>query len=153
MGDFARSADPAVQAELDLLSKLSPGGDQLGLDRITRLLALHPKRIDLSLERIRRVLERLGHPEKRVPPVMHVAGTERALPARMPPINTLTRSARVSRSLWRCTTMSIMPCSVRYSARWKPSGSFSRMVCSMTRGPANPISAPGSAMCTSPSIA
>ena len=29
---------------------------------------------------------------------------------------------------------------------WKPSGSFSRMVCSMTRGPAKPMSAPGSAM-------
>jgi dihydrofolate synthase/folylpolyglutamate synthase len=42
---------------------------------LARLLALHPKRIDLSLERMRRVLERLGHPEKRVPPVIHVAGT------------------------------------------------------------------------------
>src|SRR4051794_10004036 len=42
---------------------------------LERLLALHPKRIDLSLDRIRRVLERLGHPEKRVPPVIHVAGT------------------------------------------------------------------------------
>ena len=40
MPDFARSADPKVQAELDLLSKLSPGGDRLGLDRITRLLEL-----------------------------------------------------------------------------------------------------------------
>jgi dihydrofolate synthase/folylpolyglutamate synthase len=42
---------------------------------LTRLLALHPKRIDLSLERVWRVLERLGHPERRVPPVIHVAGT------------------------------------------------------------------------------
>jgi dihydrofolate synthase / folylpolyglutamate synthase len=42
---------------------------------LARLLALHPKRIDLSLDRMRRVLERLGHPEQRVPPVMHVAGT------------------------------------------------------------------------------
>ena len=54
---------------------------------------------------------------------------------------------------WRCTTMSTMPWSLRYSARWKPSGSFSRMVCSITRGPAKPMSAPGSAMWTSPSIA
>ena len=61
--------------------------------------------------------------------------------------------ASVGRSSWRCTTMSTMPCSRRYSARWKPSGSFSRMVCSMTRGPAKPISAPGSAIWTSPSIA
>jgi dihydrofolate synthase/folylpolyglutamate synthase len=42
---------------------------------LARLLALHPKRIDLSLGRMRRVLERLGHPERRVPPVIHVAGT------------------------------------------------------------------------------
>jgi dihydrofolate synthase/folylpolyglutamate synthase len=42
---------------------------------LARLLALHPKRIDLSLERMWRVLERLGHPERRAPPVIHVAGT------------------------------------------------------------------------------
>ena len=42
---------------------------------LARLLALHPKRIDLSLERMWHVLERLGHPERRVPPVIHVAGT------------------------------------------------------------------------------
>jgi dihydrofolate synthase/folylpolyglutamate synthase len=42
---------------------------------LARLLALHPKRIDLSLDRMRRVLERLGHPEQHVPPVIHVAGT------------------------------------------------------------------------------
>lgn len=57
MGDFARSADPAVQAELDLLSKLSPGGDRLGLDRISRLL------------------DRLGRPQDQLPPIFHVAGT------------------------------------------------------------------------------
>jgi dihydrofolate synthase/folylpolyglutamate synthase len=42
---------------------------------LERLLALHPRRIDLSLERMRRVLERLGNPENRVPAVIHVAGT------------------------------------------------------------------------------
>jgi dihydrofolate synthase/folylpolyglutamate synthase len=42
---------------------------------LERLLALHPKRIDLSLDRIRHVLDRLGHPEKNLPPVIHVAGT------------------------------------------------------------------------------
>ena len=42
---------------------------------IARLLALHPKRIDLSLDRIRRILERLGNPERKIPPVIHVAGT------------------------------------------------------------------------------
>src|SRR5256885_9698908 len=42
---------------------------------LARLLALHPKRIDLTLDRMWRVLERLGSPEKRAPPVIHVAGT------------------------------------------------------------------------------
>jgi hypothetical protein len=41
--------------------------------------------------------------------------------------------------------MSSAPFSIRNSDRWKPSGSFSRTVCSITRGPANPIRAPGSA--------
>ncbi|MGE0753519.1 MAG: folylpolyglutamate synthase/dihydrofolate synthase family protein [Variibacter sp.] len=42
---------------------------------VARLLALHPKRIDLTLDRIARLLARLGNPEQRVPPVIHVAGT------------------------------------------------------------------------------
>ncbi|HUC62499.1 MAG TPA: folylpolyglutamate synthase/dihydrofolate synthase family protein [Alphaproteobacteria bacterium] len=42
---------------------------------LERLLALHPKIIDLSLGRIERLLDRLGHPEHRVAPVVHVAGT------------------------------------------------------------------------------
>jgi dihydrofolate synthase / folylpolyglutamate synthase len=42
---------------------------------LARLLALHPKRIDLTLERVERILTRLGNPERRVPPVIHVAGT------------------------------------------------------------------------------
>jgi dihydrofolate synthase/folylpolyglutamate synthase len=42
---------------------------------LERLLALHPKLIDLSLDRMWRLLERLDHPERRVPPVIHVAGT------------------------------------------------------------------------------
>jgi len=48
---------------------------------------------------------------------------------------------------------STIPCSTRNSERWNPSGSFWRMVCSMTRGPAKPISALGSARMTSPSQA
>jgi dihydrofolate synthase/folylpolyglutamate synthase len=44
-------------------------------DVIARLSALHPARIDLSLDRMHRVLERLGHPEQKLPPVIHVAGT------------------------------------------------------------------------------
>jgi dihydrofolate synthase/folylpolyglutamate synthase len=42
---------------------------------LARLLALHPKRIDLSLDRMWRVLDALGHPERHLPPVIHVAGT------------------------------------------------------------------------------
>src|SRR5215510_14226753 len=42
---------------------------------LARLLELHPKKIDLSLERMWRILERLDHPERKVPPVIHVGGT------------------------------------------------------------------------------
>jgi dihydrofolate synthase/folylpolyglutamate synthase len=42
---------------------------------VARLAALHPKRIDLSLDRIERLLAALDHPERKLPPVIHVAGT------------------------------------------------------------------------------
>lgn len=42
---------------------------------LERIAALHPKRIDLSLGRIERLLEALDHPERRLPAVIHVAGT------------------------------------------------------------------------------
>lgn len=42
---------------------------------IDALMALHPKGYDLSLDRIRRLLARLGDPQERMPPVIHVAGT------------------------------------------------------------------------------
>ena len=57
MADFARSTDPQVQAQLDRLAKLSPAGDRLGLERISELL------------------ERLDRPQDKLPPVLHVAGT------------------------------------------------------------------------------
>ena len=57
MADFARSTNPEVQAQLDRLAKLSPAGDRLGLDRISE------------------VLDRLGRPQDRLPPVLHIAGT------------------------------------------------------------------------------
>ncbi len=57
MADHAVSTDAAVQGQLDRLWSLSPGADVLGLDRITRLLA------------------RLGDPHRALPPVFHVAGT------------------------------------------------------------------------------
>jgi dihydrofolate synthase/folylpolyglutamate synthase len=42
---------------------------------LKRLLELHPKIIDLKLDRMWRLLERLGNPQDRLPPVIHVAGT------------------------------------------------------------------------------
>ena len=42
---------------------------------LDRLMGLHPKVIDMSLDRVWRLLERLGHPERALPPVVHVAGT------------------------------------------------------------------------------
>ncbi len=42
---------------------------------VERLHALHPRMIDLSLERLERLLATLGNPERRLPPVIHVAGT------------------------------------------------------------------------------
>jgi dihydrofolate synthase/folylpolyglutamate synthase len=40
-----------------------------------RLERLHPRLIDLSLDRLRILLDRLDHPERRLPPIIHVAGT------------------------------------------------------------------------------
>ena len=42
---------------------------------LDRLNALYPKAIDLSLDRVRRLLADLGDPQDRLPPVIHVAGT------------------------------------------------------------------------------
>lgn len=44
-------------------------------DILARLASLHPKRIDLTLDRMWGILERLDHPQRRIPPVIHVAGT------------------------------------------------------------------------------
>lgn len=57
MPDHAISSDPAVQAQLDRLTMLSPGKDVLGLTRISALL------------------ERLGNPHQNLPPIFHVSGT------------------------------------------------------------------------------
>jgi dihydrofolate synthase/folylpolyglutamate synthase len=57
MADFARSDDPAVQAQLDRLGSSIYAPDILGLDRILALL------------------DRLGRPHEQLPPVFHVAGT------------------------------------------------------------------------------
>ncbi|MGY6634356.1 MAG: bifunctional folylpolyglutamate synthase/dihydrofolate synthase [Alkalilacustris sp.] len=44
-------------------------------DLLARLLTLHPKLIDLTLDRMHRLLAALGHPERALPPVIHIAGT------------------------------------------------------------------------------
>ncbi|MDA9290507.1 bifunctional folylpolyglutamate synthase/dihydrofolate synthase [Amylibacter sp.] len=42
---------------------------------LERLMTLHPKVIDLTLDRMTRLLDLLGSPEKALPPVIHIAGT------------------------------------------------------------------------------
>ncbi|CAK7193569.1 Folylpolyglutamate synthase [Commensalibacter sp. Nvir] len=42
---------------------------------LERLNALYPSLIDLSLNRLKRLLGDLGNPEKKIPPIVHVAGT------------------------------------------------------------------------------
>ena len=42
---------------------------------LERLKKLHPQSIDLSLGRIERLLAALGNPQDKLPPVVHVAGT------------------------------------------------------------------------------
>ncbi len=50
---------------------MSQGSDLI----LSRMMALHPKIIDLTLDRVWRLLDALGHPERALPPVIHVAGT------------------------------------------------------------------------------
>ncbi|MEM7703505.1 MAG: folylpolyglutamate synthase/dihydrofolate synthase family protein [Pseudomonadota bacterium] len=57
MVDFGRSDDPEVQAQLDRLSQLSVPQGRFGLQTITALM------------------NRLGNPHRRLPPVFHIAGT------------------------------------------------------------------------------
>ncbi|AUX70155.1 bifunctional folylpolyglutamate synthase/dihydrofolate synthase [Porphyrobacter sp. HT-58-2] len=57
MKDFGTSDDPRVQAQLDRLARLSLPQGRLGLDTI------------------RALMERLGNPHRKLPPVFHVAGT------------------------------------------------------------------------------
>ncbi|MDQ2090918.1 bifunctional folylpolyglutamate synthase/dihydrofolate synthase [Marimonas arenosa] len=42
---------------------------------LERMMALHPKIIDLTLDRVWRLLEALGNPQHDLPPVIHIAGT------------------------------------------------------------------------------
>ncbi|MCL4068526.1 bifunctional folylpolyglutamate synthase/dihydrofolate synthase [Pseudomonas sp. GX19020] len=50
--------------------------DSTGSDAILeRMMSFHPKIIDLTLDRVHRLLAALGHPERSLPPVIHLAGT------------------------------------------------------------------------------
>ncbi|MDM7944889.1 MAG: folylpolyglutamate synthase/dihydrofolate synthase family protein [Oceanibaculum nanhaiense] len=51
---------------------LAPAAPETILERLQKL---HPKLIDLSLDRMHRLLAALGHPERALPPVIHIAGT------------------------------------------------------------------------------
>lgn len=42
---------------------------------LSRMMSLHPKLIDLTLDRVWRLLAALDHPERKLPPVIHIAGT------------------------------------------------------------------------------
>jgi dihydrofolate synthase / folylpolyglutamate synthase len=42
---------------------------------LARLMSLHPKKIDLSLDRMTAILHTLGNPHRKLPPVIHIAGT------------------------------------------------------------------------------
>lgn len=42
---------------------------------LERMMSLHPKIIDLTLDRVWRLLEALGNPQDKLPPVIHIAGT------------------------------------------------------------------------------
>ncbi|MCY4291407.1 MAG: bifunctional folylpolyglutamate synthase/dihydrofolate synthase [Roseovarius sp.] len=42
---------------------------------LEKMMSLHPKIIDLTLDRVFHLLDRLGNPEKSLPPVIHIAGT------------------------------------------------------------------------------
>lgn len=45
------------------------------IDAINKLMEIHPKGFDLSLDRITALLEKLQNPQLRIPPVIHIAGT------------------------------------------------------------------------------
>ncbi|MBE0452654.1 MAG: bifunctional folylpolyglutamate synthase/dihydrofolate synthase, partial [Roseovarius sp.] len=49
----------------------APGSDII----LARMMALHPKIIDLTLDRVWRLLDALGNPQDALPPVIHIAGT------------------------------------------------------------------------------
>ena len=64
-------AGPQAHARGSDASAEAPHSDAV----LERLMALHPKRMDLVLDRVWRLLRALGDPQDALPPVIHVAGT------------------------------------------------------------------------------
>jgi dihydrofolate synthase/folylpolyglutamate synthase len=52
-------------------TSLTPGSDAI----LERMMSMHPKVIDLTLDRTFELLAALGDPQRRVPPIIHLAGT------------------------------------------------------------------------------
>ena len=77
---------------------------------LARLHALHPKSIDLSLGRVERLLAALDHPERRLPPVIHIAGTNGKG-------STLAMLAAMLRAAGRRVDRYISPHLVRFNER------------------------------------
>ena len=96
---------------------------------LERLKLLHPKKIDLSLERLGRLLESLGRPQDRLPPVIHVAGTN-GKGSTVAVLGAIAEAAGLRAHVYTS------PHLVRF---------VERIVCSITRGPAKLIIAFGSA--------
>src|SRR5690606_18201588 len=62
---------PSPARRSDMTMQVSAGSDAI----LERMMSFHPKIIDLTLDRVHRLLAALGHPERALPPVIHLAGT------------------------------------------------------------------------------
>jgi len=67
MATCRRRPHPHLHRRFDMTT----GSDAL----LARMMEFHPKIIDLTLDRVWRLLAALDHPERRLPPVIHIAGT------------------------------------------------------------------------------
>ena len=120
---------------------------------IQRLRANHPVLIDLTTGRVERLLAALGHPERRLPPVIHVAGTNGKG-------STVAFLRAIAESQGKTVHAITSPHLVRFAERVRIAGELisdekledlTDRVEAANAG--QPISALGSARCTSPSMA
>ncbi len=83
------------------------------IDEVLRsLLTLHPKRIDLSLKRIFRLLEKLDNPQNRIKNIIHIAGTNGKF-------STLKFIQDILRSNNKSTNAYISPHLIRFNERFE----------------------------------